>query len=61
MSEFIWEPTQDYIDQANVTRLMKRHGIDDFKALVKRSQEDIEWFWQAAIDDLGIDFFQPFE
>ena len=61
MSEFIWEPTQDYIDEANVTRLMKKHGVDDFKALVKRSQEDIEWFWQAAIDDLGIDFFQPFE
>ena len=61
MSEFIWEPTREYIDKANVTRLMKKHGIDDFDALVKRSQDDIEWFWQAAIDDLGIDFFQPFE
>jgi acetyl-CoA synthetase len=61
MSDFIWEPTQEYIDNANVTRLMKRHGIDDFHDLVKRSQDDIEWFWQAAIDDLGIEFFEPFD
>lgn len=61
MSDFIWSPTPDYIENANVTRLMRRHGIDDFNDLVKRSQEDIEWFWQAAIEDLGIDFFKPFD
>ena len=61
MSEFVWEPTQEYIDNANVTRLMRKHGIDDFHELVTRSQDDIEWFWQAAIDDLGIEFSTPFE
>ena len=61
MSDFIWEPTPELIENANVTRLMQRHGIDDFRALVRRSQEDIEWFWQAAVEDLGIDFFTPYE
>jgi len=61
MSDFIWKPTRDYIDNANVTRLMRKHGIDDFNELVKRSQEDIAWFWDAAIDDLGIDFFEPYD
>lgn len=61
MSEFIWEPTPEYIENANVTRLMRKHGIDDFHALVKRSQDDIEWYWNAAIDDLGIDFTTPYE
>ena len=61
MSDFIWEPSQDHIERANVTRLMRKHGIDDFHALVARSQEDIEWFWQAAIDDLGIEFSKPFK
>lgn len=61
MGEFIWEPSPDYIENANVTRLMRRHGIDDFHELVRRSQDDIEWFWAAAIEDLGIDFFVPYE
>lgn len=60
MSGFVWEPTPAYVDVANVTRLMRKHGIDDFHELVRRSQEDIRWFWEAAIDDLGIDFFDPY-
>ena len=61
MSDFIWEPTPEYIENANVTRLMRKHGIEDFNALVRRSQEDTEWFWDAAIEDLGIEFFVPYE
>jgi acetyl-CoA synthetase len=61
MGDFIWEPTPEYIEKANVTRLMRRHGIDDFHALVKRSQDDIEWYWNAAIEDVGIDFSTPYE
>ena len=61
MSDFVWEPTSEYVERANVTRLMRKHGIDDFHDLVARSQEDIEWYWPAAIEDLGIDFFTPYE
>jgi acetyl-CoA synthetase len=61
VGDFIWEPTPDYIDNANVTRLMRKHDIADFRALVRRSQDDIEWYWNAAIDDLGIDFSTPYE
>jgi acetyl-CoA synthetase len=61
MAGFVWKPTPDYVERANVTRLMRRHGIEDFHELVKRSQEDIEWFWNAAIEDLGIEFFKPYE
>ena len=60
MSDFIWEPSPEYIENANVTRLMRKHGIEDFHALVKRSQDDIEWYWNAAIEDLGIDFSTPY-
>ena len=61
MSDFIWEPTPEYIENANVSRLMRKHGIEDFHALVKRSQEDIEWYWDAAIEDLGITFSTPYD
>ncbi|MGH2698072.1 MAG: AMP-binding protein [Actinomycetota bacterium] len=61
MSDFIWEPTPDYIENANVTRLMHRQGVDDFHDFVKRSQDDIEWFWDAVVEDLNIEFFSPYD
>ena len=61
MSRFAWEPTPEYIENANVTRFMRAHGIDDFRELVRRSQEDTEWFWDAAVKDLGIAFTKPYE
>jgi acetyl-CoA synthetase len=61
MSDYVWEPTSDYIENANVTRFMRKHGIDDFHDLVARSQEDIEWFWDAVIADVGIEFFTPYD
>ena len=60
MSEFVWQPTAEYVDDANVTRLMRKHGIDDYWDLVARSQRDIEWFWDEVVKDLGIDFFEPY-
>jgi acetyl-CoA synthetase len=61
MADFVWEPTAEHVQNANVTRLMKRHGIEDYRDLLRRSQEDIRWFWDAAVEDLGIDFFVPYD
>jgi acetyl-CoA synthetase len=44
------------MERANVTRLGLRHDLDSFPALLERSREDIEWFWPAAVEDLGIEF-----
>jgi acetyl-CoA synthetase len=60
MTEFIWEPTPEHIERANVTKLMRKHGFDDYKAFVKKSQDDIEWFWAEAIEEAGIEFFKPY-
>jgi acetyl-CoA synthetase len=60
MSRFAWEPTGTYVEEANVTRLMRRHGITEFADLVRRSQQDVEWFWDAVVEDLGIEFFAPY-
>jgi acetyl-CoA synthetase len=42
-----------------VTRFARRHGLDAYSELVARSQEEPEWFWPAAIEDLGLEFAQP--
>jgi acetyl-CoA synthetase len=61
MSDFIWQPTRDVVERANVTRLARRHDLASYDALVERSRDDIEWFWDAAVADLGIDFSHPYD
>jgi acetyl-CoA synthetase len=56
MADVVWEPSAETLDRANVVRLMRRHGLDDYWALVRRSQEEPEWFWPAAIEDMGLEF-----
>jgi acetyl-CoA synthetase len=58
-TEFVWHPDEAVLEHANVVRLMHRHGIEDYWELVRRSQEDPEWFWPAAIEDMGLEFAQP--
>jgi acetyl-CoA synthetase len=57
----IWTPSEEVRERANVTRLMRRHGVDDYWELVRRSQEDPNWFWPAAVEDMGLEFAQPWK
>jgi acetyl-CoA synthetase len=57
----IWTPSEDVLARANVVRLMRRHGIDDYWELVRRSQDEPEWFWPAAIEDMGLEFARPWD
>jgi acetyl-CoA synthetase len=59
MGEFVWKPSPDVLERANVVRLMRRHGIDDYWELVRRAQDDPGWFWPAAIEDMGLEFSEP--
>ena len=47
MASYQWNPSDDYIEQANVTRLA---GTDGLRA---RSVADTAWFWDAVVTDLG--------
>ena len=58
---YIWEPTAEALEHAHATAFMREHGISDWRELIRRSQDDIEWFWDAAVRFLGIEFFEPYE
>ena len=40
---------------------MTAHGIDDFDALVRRSIDEPEWFWDATVTFLGLEFAEPYD
>ena len=60
-ARYIWQPPADVVERARATAFMREHGIADWRTLIARSQDDIEWFWDAAVEHLGIEFFQPYE
>lgn len=61
MSGYVWEPGPEVLERARVVRFMRRHGFDDYWAFQQRSQDDPEWFWAAAVEDLELDFRTSWE
>ncbi len=61
MPDLAWTPTPEYVERANVTRLMRAHGLSDINELRRRSVEDVEWFWDAVVRDLDLEFSTPYE
>jgi acetyl-CoA synthetase len=60
MTKVVWKPSKEYIEKANITRFMKKHNIKNYDELIKKSTDDIAWFWDAVIKDLNIEFYQPY-
>jgi len=60
-ARYIWEPSAEIVERARVTAFMREHGIGDWHELLRRSQDDVEWFWDAVVRHLGIEFTTPYE
>ncbi|HAM53478.1 MAG TPA: AMP-dependent synthetase [Nitrospiraceae bacterium] len=40
---------------------MDRYGVRDISELITKSTDNIEWFWNAVIEDLNIEFYEPYD
>ncbi len=54
--DVVWTPDPEAASRTNVARFQRQHGLRDFAALVARSIDEPEWFWDAVVDFLGIPF-----
>ncbi len=61
MSDYVWQPTDELIEHANVTRLARTHGLAGYAELNRRSRDEIGWFWNAVVADLGLEFTTPYK
>ena len=55
MPGFIWEPSPEVVEQANVTRLARRLGAAGYAELHRISVEEPERFWSAVVADLDLE------
>jgi acetyl-CoA synthetase len=60
IGDVMWEPSPEVISKSRLKRFMDQHGIESFAELLKRADEDIEWFWDAAIKDIDIAFYRHY-
>jgi len=61
IGDVMWEPSPEVIARSRLKRFMEQHGIDTFGELLKRADDDIEWFWDAAIKDIDIAFYRHYD
>src|SRR5713101_6044097 len=61
IGDVIWEPSPEVIAKSRLKHFMNQHGIETFPELLKRADQDVEWFWDAAIKDIDIAFYRHYD
>ena len=56
----VWRPDEEYLGRSRLKRFMDRHGLSTIEELMERSTTDLDWFWEATFEDLGIEFYEPY-
>jgi acetyl-CoA synthetase len=55
-----WRPDPDAIAQTNLAAFWRKHGLSSYEELLAWATEDVGRFWEAALDDLGVEFYEPY-
>jgi acetyl-CoA synthetase len=58
--EIVWRPTREQAAGSRLQAFIDRHELRDYEDLLHRSVSDPEWFWPAVLDDVGIEFYEPY-
>ena len=59
--EYAWVPDPARALDTNVGRFMAAHGIAAIDELRARSVDDMEWFWDAVVRFLELEWFEPYD
>ncbi|MFL6323760.1 MAG: acyl-CoA synthetase [Nitrososphaeraceae archaeon] len=46
---------------SNISHFMRKHGVADYSQLVQKSNENIEWYWNAVNEDLNLEWFKKYD
>jgi acetyl-CoA synthetase len=56
----VWQPNPEWVEQSNLKKFMNRHNLTGYEELFQKSVREIDWFWNAVMQDLDIKFYQPY-
>ncbi|WP_290623888.1 MULTISPECIES: AMP-binding protein [unclassified Archaeoglobus] len=58
---FVWHPPKELVEESNVKAFMDAEGFSDYKQMVEKSTDDIEWWWNKAVEWLNVEWFEPYK
>jgi acetyl-CoA synthetase len=58
--EAFWRPDPAAMQRTRMASLMRRLGARDYLDLVRIGSEDLDRFWQEAVADIGIEWYEPY-
>jgi acetoacetyl-CoA synthetase len=53
--QILWTPSAERVERSNMTAFARAHGHADYDALWRWSIDDLEGFWAAVWEDLGVE------
>ncbi len=60
MSEPIWFPTEAYKRGSHIEAMLQRLNLESYEALYQFSIEQTDAFWEATLQLLGVEWFEPY-
>jgi acetyl-CoA synthetase len=58
--DLVWEPSKSSVEATNVKQFMDKLGFKSYAELVKKSSEDISWWWKICEETLAIKWSTPY-
>lgn len=56
----VWQPDPASIAKTNLATFWRKQGLNSYEALCEWALADVGRFWDAALEDLGIEFYEPY-
>ena len=57
----VYEPPEGYVEGTNAYQFAREHGYDSLEELIEASTDDVEWFWDALPEYLGIEWYEAYD
>ena len=58
--QIVWNPTEEQLSRSRLLSFIREHGIADYEAFLDRSMHDPNWYWDAVVKHLGIEWYEPY-
>jgi len=55
----VWQPDAKWRNESRIARFIAACGVADLEELHARAKADPAWFWEQAVRDIGIEWYEP--
>ncbi|WP_102349145.1 AMP-binding protein [Bacillus sp. Marseille-P3661] len=61
LSETVWYPSTEQIQQANITNFIEKYGLVNYQTLIRKSAADPNWFFSTYLREIQINWYENYE